>query len=432
MEQNITWWLQWGSALGLIVLAVLSVVKLTRYYIQTEDVDRCALPVPPVDPVAKRLHAALDRLNEALENPDLYPARLLKVFLFRDTWRYIESSTALKTELSSQEAGAIGLAMKSLHLLEGRQPEAALATADEALKHSADQPMALVSRLAALFNLDQFQVVKGELHRLPQLESDDPDFLVFQAIVQTGLQDTAAALPLLQRAINLDSNRLDYRFHLMLCLKELKRFDEWKEQLQQLEQAAEGNPHFAEIRIDYHITRKDWDRALELAKLCVNVHPRFAGSWLSLGRIHWHAERYDEALKCCLHAEKLDISNGSIYFWLAITAYRLERWEEAVQWARRGIELCPLRLVHHTNLAHYLLCFNKIDEAQAIVDNVLAQSPEHGQALNKQGWIHFMKDEMEKAESCWRRSGLSDADFAEEHARSLAVFEKVKREKLLK
>lgn len=431
MEQNITWWLQCVSAIGLIVLTVFSLGKLTRYYIQSEEVYRETIPVPPVDPIAKSLHAALDRLNGALENPVLYPARLLKVFLFRDTWRFVESSSALKAELSSQEAEAIGLAMKSLHLLlEDQQAETALATADEGLKHCADQPMALVARLAALVIMDRFQVVQDELHRLPRLESDDPDFLVFQAVVRMGLQDPATALPLLQRAIELESNRLDYRIHLMQCLKELKRFDEWKEQLQQLDRATEDNPHVRELRIEYHIHQKEWDRALELAKQFVSVHPRFAGSWLSLARVHWQAERYDEALECCLHAEKLDISSGSIFFWLALTTYRLERWEDAVRYARRGVELSPGRLTHHTNLAHFLLCVKNIDEAQAIVDRVLAQSPEHQHALNEQGWIHFMKDEMEKAEDCWQQSGLSDADSVKERARSLEVLERVKGEGL--
>jgi tetratricopeptide (TPR) repeat protein len=176
-------------------------------------------------------------------------------------------------------------------------------------------------------------------------------------------------------------------------------------------QAAEGvlAPEDA-----YRQARAEVARALEL-------DPNLAEAHATLGWIRrtydWDWSGADTALK---RARELEPGNATVLRAAATLAGTLGRFEEAVTLDRRAVEIDPLSVRTHVNLALHALRPGLLDEAEAALRRARELNPEYpslhlvfGRVFLERAMPQAALQEMEREKDpFWRRQGLALAYHA--------------------
>jgi RNA polymerase subunit RPABC4/transcription elongation factor Spt4 len=85
-------------------------------------------------------------------------------------------------------------------------------------------------------------------------------------------------------------------------------------------------------------------------------------------------------------------------------AYERERFEEAVDFFRRAVELSPTNATFHCNLAVALWETGRDEEAFAEYQRTLALDPANARALVEMGSLYAQQEQYEEARDCWERA----------------------------
>lgn len=148
---------------------------------------------------------------------------------------------------------------------------------------------------------------------------------------------------------------------------------------------TEGNS-VACIRVAREIEDDDLDRALELCKQAVRMHPGSAEAQMELGRMLTDHGRAQEAMKHLLAAARI--------------------W--------------PRRVEPHYDLARAYYQQNMFDEAERECRTALSVDPTHAGSENQLGLIYARQGRLDKAVPLWKSAISHDTTYAEPHG-NLAI-----------
>lgn len=118
--------------------------------------------------------------------------------------------------------------------------------------------------------------------------------------------------------------------------------------------------------------------AIEAASRSVELDPDLSEAHATLG-FSLHAGRYDwaGAEKHLKKAIELNPGNAVAYVWYSIVLYTEGRFDEALDLARRGVELDPLTPFNHHNVGWGLYYARRYDEAIKIYQKVIEDFPDY-------------------------------------------------------
>ncbi|MDM7922817.1 MAG: protein kinase [Pyrinomonadaceae bacterium] len=164
--------------------------------------------------------------------------------------------------------------------------------------------------------------------------------------------------------------------------------------------------------------------AIEAAKKAIELDPKLSEGHASLG-FSLHAGNFDWSggEKHLLRALELNPSNTNAYVWYGLVLFTEGRFDEGLQYAKRGIELDPLTPFNHHNVGWGLYFARRYQEAIDQYRKVIAEFPTYSFGYYGISKIHRMTgdtkaalDEIETAHQLMGRSVFSLLSEAECYA----------------
>jgi adenylate cyclase len=137
--------------------------------------------------------------------------------------------------------------------------------------------------------------------------------------------------------------------------------------------------------------RKDLNQALAATERAVSIDPNLAVAHNYLGQIKVFLGRANEAAEHTLKAIGLSPRDPQLALWyyqLAITYIHRQSYDEAVGWARRGVQVNPNLRYPYRVLAAALALSGRIDEAKGVAAEMLRRYPREtiGAFLTREPW----------------------------------------------
>jgi adenylate cyclase len=124
--------------------------------------------------------------------------------------------------------------------------------------------------------------------------------------------------------------------------------------------------------------RKNLNQALAAFERAIAIDPNLAVAHNYVGQIKVFLGRADEAAEHTLKAIQLSPRDPQLaewYYQLAITYIHQQRYGEAVEWARRGVEVNPNLRYPYRVLAAALALSGRVDEARMVAAEMLRRYP---------------------------------------------------------
>src|SRR5262252_3943215 len=124
--------------------------------------------------------------------------------------------------------------------------------------------------------------------------------------------------------------------------------------------------------------RKNLNQSLAAFERAIAIDPNLAVAHNYVGQIKVFLGRADEAAEPTLKAIQLSPRDPQLaewYYQLAITYIHQQRYDEAVEWARRGVEVNPNLRYPYRVLAAALALAGRVDEARATAAELLRRYP---------------------------------------------------------
>jgi adenylate cyclase len=137
--------------------------------------------------------------------------------------------------------------------------------------------------------------------------------------------------------------------------------------------------------------RKDLNQALAAFERAIAIDPNLAVAHNYVGQIKVFLGRANEAAGHTLKAIQLsprDPQLAAWYYQLGITYIHQQRFDEAVEWARRGVQVNPNLRYPYRVLAAALALSGRVDEARMVAAEMLRRYPNEtiGTFLTREPW----------------------------------------------
>ena len=123
---------------------------------------------------------------------------------------------------------------------------------------------------------------------------------------------------------------------------------------------------------------KDLHQALAAFERAIAIDPNLAGAHNYVGQLKVFLGRADEAAEHTLKAIQLSPLDPQLALWyyqLTLTYIHQRRYEEAVEWGRRSVEINPALRYPYRILAIALALSGRIDEARSVAAEMLRRYP---------------------------------------------------------
>ena len=123
---------------------------------------------------------------------------------------------------------------------------------------------------------------------------------------------------------------------------------------------------------------KDLKHALAAFERAITLDPNLAGAHNYVGQVKVFLGRANEAAEHTLKAIQLSPLDPQLALWyyqMALTYIHQQRYEEAVEWGRRSVEINPALRYPYRVLAIALALSGRIDEAKSVAAEMLHRYP---------------------------------------------------------
>jgi TolB-like protein/class 3 adenylate cyclase len=141
--------------------------------------------------------------------------------------------------------------------------------------------------------------------------------------------------------------------------------------------------------------QKDLNQALVAFERAIAIDPNLAVAHNYIGQIKVFLGRASEAAEHTLRAIQLSPRDPQLALWyyqMAVTYIHEQRYDEAVEWARRGVQVNPNLRYTYRVLAAALALSGQVDEAQTVAAQMLRRYPREtvGAFLTREPWPNSM------------------------------------------
>ncbi len=221
------------------------------------------------------------------------------------------------------------------------------------------------------FKLKQYAQALAEFEAVLQADPDNLGALVNVGNAHFQLGQFDRAVQVLQQALKRDPGRASVLFNLAQSLFQLKRYDEavgyYTQYIEQRPQSFNGR-YFAGSAL-MELGRQQ--EAITQLQKAHELKPKVVHPLYKLGLIHLRAGRTDQAEGPLRKALALAKDEPWVLTALGTLARQRGRFDEAADLQRQAVKLAPARGRLHANLALTELRADRLEAAQAAIDEAL-------------------------------------------------------------
>ena len=132
--------------------------------------------------------------------------------------------------------------------------------------------------------------------------------------------------------------------------------------------------------------------AIEAATKAIELDDELSEGHASLGfSIHAGNYEWSKAEHHLRRAMELNPSNANAFVWYSIVLFTEGRFDEGLDFARRGVEIDPLTPFNHHNIGWGLYFARRYDEAASVYRKVIADFPNYGFGYYGLSKVHRIK-----------------------------------------
>lgn len=219
-------------------------------------------------------------------------------------------------------------------------------------------------------------------------EPKQPDALHLLGLVESAKGQHAAAVQLIQQAIQVLPQNTIFWCNLGVTLRQAGRI---KEAITAYAKALEVDPNNAEawFNLGKSLRLQDNLDAAEKAYLrAVTLKPKYAAAWQSLVSVLVDKAELPRALKVAQRAIECNPTNAELFLNLGVVYKRLQRLEETFEAYNRACQLAPSNVDALCKLAGVCISRHEVDKAKEYVKQAQAVEPDSVHVINTLGIIH--------------------------------------------
>jgi tetratricopeptide (TPR) repeat protein len=239
----------------------------------------------------------------------------------------------------------------------------------------------------ALHQRGQLAQAQRKYEEILDIQPRHFDALNLLGVIALQKRDHAAALALLDRAIEIDPNNAVVHFNRGVVLQQLNRPEE---SLASYDRAVAIKPDYAECLCNRGLVLtqlRRWDAALASYDLAVAASPKFAQAHFNRGVVLEELERWDDALAAYERAVSLDAGFAEGYCNRGLVLARLDRWEAALASYDKAIAIKPQFAAAHFNRGLVLSKLEQGGPALASFNRAIALKADFAEAYYNRGLV---------------------------------------------
>lgn len=246
-------------------------------------------------------------------------------------------------------------------------------------------PRQLLDHAEELLSAGKHEEARLICQQVLSREADHLEALYLLGAVNAAEKNWSEAARCYEQASMLFPELTLLKTNLGVVLMEAGRHDE---ALIALDQAVQAEPDSLQVHYNRGVLLQRMDRLVE-ARVAfeqgLSLDPKHLNSWVNLSAVFLMLHDADAVLHCCHHGLHLEPHNPALLANLAAGYTMLFRFEEAIRWNRRLLELVTGEERAETlgRIANALADCGKVDEALAVFDQAIAcsESLQQKQAL---------------------------------------------------
>lgn len=200
----------------------------------------------------------------------------------------------------------------------------------------------------SLYNLKKFEEALPVFEKALDIDADNADIWFMKGLTLADLKRYEEALCAYDKARTLDPNYGAVWHNMSKALKELKRHDD---AFAAYDRAFSLDPNYPHALYPNNASRwfdkggvlaegKHYVEALVAYDQALAINPDDAQIWFQKGNALLHLDRFDEALAAYDHASPLD-TKGGVSFIKGYTLQKLKRYEESISACDRALTINP-------------------------------------------------------------------------------------------
>jgi len=273
------------------------------------------------------------------------------------------------------------------------KPEDAIREAELILQTQPGNEDALAAHAEALRSLGKFDQSEAEFLKLCELRPRNPLYLHRLGWVKVARRDTAGAIVLFRKALELQADFAPALNDLLYLHTQAKRFDLALQEIDRLAKFSAAQDEIHSLRGRVYLAQKDESSAeLEFNK-AIEANSNNYQAYIFLGQIHLEKNELQQALQ---DLDQLIAKNSRFAPAYLLKGLFLQKAKDdtgAMANYRKNLELDPGNLVAANNLA-WLLCENglNIGEALSLAQAARKKYPESPEIADTLGWIYYKQN----------------------------------------
>jgi TolB-like protein/Tfp pilus assembly protein PilF len=151
-------------------------------------------------------------------------------------------------------------------------------------------------------------------------------------------------------------------------------------------------------------SREKLERGREAAERALQLNPRLAGAYVSLGQILWAQGRFEESIRNFYSALTLAPNNAEAWYLLGHQYHFCGLLDQAEKAFRLAFELNPIKRLFKVWHAQILLYLGRVTEAEQELRRQLAANPDDALCASYLGQVLFYQGKFQEAEPILART----------------------------
>jgi adenylate cyclase len=158
-----------------------------------------------------------------------------------------------------------------------------------------------------------------------------------------------------------------------------------------------------------HTMKRNHEEAIAAAKQAIKLHPSAADAYFGLGSAFYWSNKPTEAIDYLKKAIRLNPMPPSYYFLILGHCYRaLERFEEALEFYKKTVEVAPNSVFAHLGFAVTYIYMDREQEARASALKVLSIDPDFSVNAVVKASTHKNREGIKSFYEAARKAGLPE------------------------
>ncbi len=217
------------------------------------------------------------------------------------------------------------------------------------------------------------------------------------AVALTEVGKITEAIPLYQRAIELDQYYPDPCSNLAVALSTLDRYDE---AICALKQAISIVPNYPEAYnniANIYLKQKKYDECREMLNKAIEIRPFYGKAHFNMGRLLLELDKKEEAFAYFKAATEKDLDTIEGFYALGQICMMMEKYDEAEKAFKRVYQKGERNEAVLFNLANAKFMIKDFAGAEKLYTECLKTQPDNGHAVHNLAEACFMQEKYEQA-----------------------------------